>query len=117
MQKKTVDGLLPGGYSSPSPSPVPKFMAKPRVFTDADSEAGVYHVVSRVVDRRFVFESAAKEFFVRMMRAVARFHQVEVLTFCVMSNHFHVLLRVPRRPEGFDLSPEAVPLCQGSCPG
>lgn len=46
-------------------------MAKPRVFTDADSEEGGYHVVSRVVDRRFVFESAEKEFFVRMMRAVA----------------------------------------------
>ena len=83
-------------------------MAKPRVFTDSDSEAGIYHVVSRVVDRRFLFEKAEKEAFVKMMRAVARFHQVEVLTFCVMSNHFHVLLRVPRRPEGFDLSLEEV---------
>jgi hypothetical protein len=89
LQKKTADCLLPGGNSSPSPSPVPKFMAEPRVFTDADSEAGVYHVVSRVVDRRFVFESAEKEFFVRMMRAVAAFHQVEVLTFCKRHPEHH----------------------------
>ena len=26
---------------------------------------------------------------------------VEVLTFCVMDNHFNLLLRVPHRPEGF----------------
>ncbi len=83
-------------------------MAKPRVFTHPDTQAGVYHLVSRVVDRQFIFGEAEKEAFVRMMRAFAGFHQVEILTFCLMSNHFHLLVRVPPRPEGFDLSFETV---------
>ena len=55
-------------------------MAKPRVFCHSEGQSGVYHVVSRVVDRQFRFGDAEKEAFVGMMRAFARFHQVEVLT-------------------------------------
>ncbi len=46
--------------------------------------------------------------FRRMMAACAAFHQVELLTFCLMGNHFHLLVRVPERPEGFDLPLEEV---------
>ena len=60
------------------------------------------------MDRQFLFNEAEKEAFARMMRAFAAFHQVEVLTFCLMSNHFHLLIRVPQRPAGFDLSFEEV---------
>ena len=77
-------------------------MAKLRVFTDPESQAGVYHVISRIVDRQFRFGDQEKEAFGRMMRAFAAFHQVEILTFCLMGNHFHLLVRIPRRPEGFE---------------
>jgi putative transposase len=83
-------------------------MAKPRVFTHPDTQTGVYHIVSRIVDRQFLFGEAEKDTFVRMMHAFAAFHQVQILTYCVMSNHFHLLVRVPKRPEGFDLSFEEV---------
>lgn len=33
---------------------------------------------------------------------------MEVLTFCIMSNHFHLLVRVPLRPAGFDVPLEVV---------
>jgi len=56
-------------------------MAKPRVFTDAATQAGVYHVVSRIVDRRFRFGDQEKEAFARMMKAFAAFHQVEIFTY------------------------------------
>jgi len=36
---------------------------------------------------------------VALMRLYERFCQVRVLTFCVMSNHFHLLLEVPAAPE------------------
>jgi REP element-mobilizing transposase RayT len=36
-----------------------------------------------------------KEAFRRMMWQVADFSGVEVLTYCIMSNHFHLLIRVP----------------------
>ena len=61
--------------------------------------AGIYHCVSRVVDRRFVLGKEEKEQFVRMMRLYEEFCGVRVLTYCVMSNHFHLLLEVPQRPE------------------
>lgn len=79
------------------------FMAKPRVFTHPDTQAGCYHVVSRIVDRQFRFGDQEKEAFARMMKAFAAFHQVEILTYCLMGNHFHLLISVPQRPEGFDV--------------
>ena len=35
----------------------------------------------------------------RYMRLYERFSKVRVLSFCIMSNHFHILLEVPARPE------------------
>ena len=37
--------------------------------------------------------------FVKFMRLYERFCGVRVVTFCAMSNHFHILVEVPRRPE------------------
>jgi putative transposase len=59
----------------------------------------IYHCVSRVVDRNFVLQRGEKERFVELMRIYERFCQVRVLTFCVMINHFHILLEVPAAPE------------------
>jgi REP element-mobilizing transposase RayT len=47
------------------------------------------------------FENRAKEVLGKMIWQVAAFSGVEVLTYCIMSNHFHVLLRVP---ESVDMS-------------
>ena len=60
---------------------------------------GWYHVVSRTAFQLFKFEDADRNMFVSMMRRVARFCGVEVLNFCVMSNHFHILLHVPEPVE------------------
>jgi len=63
---------------------------------------GCYHCISRVVDRQFIFGPAEKEFFVTTMRKLEAFLGVKVLTYCVMSNHFHLLVEVPdpnRSPE------------------
>jgi REP element-mobilizing transposase RayT len=68
----------------------------------------IYHCLSRVVDRRFVLGDAEREQFVRYMRVYERFCGLRVLGFCVMSNHFHLLLEVPAPPEkrGADWSDE-----------
>jgi REP element-mobilizing transposase RayT len=58
-----------------------------------------YHCVTRVVERRFAFGAREKEKFVEMLRAYEEFCGVQVLTFCVMSNHVHVLVHVPKPPE------------------
>jgi len=49
--------------------------------------------VSRVVNREFVLHREEKEQFVEYMRAYEQFCQVRVLTFCVMTNHYHLVIR------------------------
>jgi REP element-mobilizing transposase RayT len=51
-----------------------------------------------VVDRRFALGEADKEHFTALLRMYEAFCQVRVLTFCVMSNHFHILVEIPERP-------------------
>jgi REP element-mobilizing transposase RayT len=59
----------------------------------------IYHCISRVVDRRFVFGDGEREAFRMFLRMQENFTGCRVLTYCVMSNHFHVLLEVPPVPE------------------
>jgi hypothetical protein len=62
-------------------------------------QPAIYHVVSRVVDKRMVLGSEEKEVFVKYMREYEAFCQVRILTYCVMSNHFHILVEIPNAPE------------------
>ncbi|MFP4259593.1 MAG: transposase [Opitutales bacterium] len=45
------------------------------------------------------FDNRAKEILRKMIWQVAAFSGVEVLTYCVMGNHFHILVRVPASTE------------------
>jgi len=56
-----------------------------------------YHVMSRVVDRRKVFQAKDKEIFRKILRNQEAFTGVRIVTYCLMSNHFHLLLEVPDR--------------------
>jgi len=53
--------------------------------------------MSRVVDRRMVFEAKDKEIFRKILRNQEAFTGVRIVTYCLMSNHFHLLLEVPDR--------------------
>ncbi len=60
----------------------------------------VYHVVARSAGQAFLFGEAEKEMFRAQMLATALFCGVEVLTFCLLDNHVHLLVRVPaEKPE------------------
>ena len=66
-------------------------MRRPRNFqTDR-----CYHLISRVAHRAFYLDEDERTRFVERMRRVAYFSCVEILAYCVMSNHFHVLVYVP----------------------
>jgi putative transposase len=61
-----------------------------------------YHCVSRAVDGRLLFHtqgtaSVEAEHFVRLMRRLEKACCVHVLTYALMSNHFHILCKVPER--------------------
>ena len=61
----------------------------------AESDSSLYHCISRVVDRQFVLGREEKDVFVEMMRQYEAFCGVQVLSYCIMSNHFHLLVEVP----------------------
>ncbi|MCC5839935.1 MAG: transposase [Opitutales bacterium] len=60
-----------------------------------EGEVGHYHVISRVNGRARMLTADRREVFRDLLRRVAGFCGVEVLTFCFMENHFHLLVRVP----------------------
>jgi len=62
----------------------------------------VYHCMTRTVNGERLFQAREKEMLRKMLWQVADFSGVEVLTYCVMANHFHVLLRVPEQAEVSD---------------
>lgn len=74
-------------------------MRRPRLFAPEHFEKAYYHCVSRVVNREFVLGEAEKEQFIAYMRLYERLCGLHVVTFCIMSNHFHILVEVPKRPE------------------
>lgn len=62
-----------------------------------EDQAACYHVMSRTVNGEFLLGALEKEAFRRMMWRMASFSGVEILTYCLMDNHFHILLKVPER--------------------
>lgn len=62
----------------------------------SDDEA-YYHITTRIVDRKHRFNAKENERNVSLLRRVETFSGVQVISFCFMSNHLHILLRVPRR--------------------
>ena len=73
-------------------------MRHPRVLGNTRNEANFYHCVSRAIEGRFIFEgSAEKEKMRQLIFAHARMTGLRVLTYCIMSNHVHLLLEVPHR--------------------
>jgi len=74
-----------------------RFLAPWRNSTD---KPALYHLVTRVVERRFAFGVEEKERFRTLMRMMERFSGCRVLTYCVMCNHVHILLEVPPMKAG-----------------
>ena len=66
---------------------------------DSAVKPAIYHCISRVVDRRFVLGGDEREKFRVFMRMQENFTGCRVLAYCLMSNHFHILLEVPPMPE------------------
>lgn len=58
-----------------------------------------YHLISRIANRAFYLTGEERTRFVERLWRVARFSGVEVLAYCFMSNHFHLLVRLPEAPE------------------
>ena len=65
----------------------------------AKNQSAVYHVVNKCALGSMILDKTCKGQFVRMMWRQAAFAGVEVLSYCVMTNHFQLLVRVPEPHE------------------
>ena len=59
-----------------------------------------YHVMSRCALQKYLLrDPEVKEMFMKILRRAERFSGVEIANYCVMDNHFHLLVKVPKRQE------------------
>ncbi|MCF7709485.1 MAG: hypothetical protein K9N52_11350, partial [Verrucomicrobia bacterium] len=72
-------------------------MRTPRIKARAD--AAVYHCINRVVGGEWLLEKDEKEVFRKMMWRQLDFCGLEMITYCIMSQHFHIVVRVPVEEE------------------
>jgi hypothetical protein len=73
---------------------------------DSRTKPIIYHAISRIVGRDFLLEVDEREHFRMLMRMCEKFTGCRVLSYCLMSNHFHILLEVAPVPEGGISDPE-----------
>lgn len=64
---------------------------------------GYYHVTSRISGQRFLLNPEEKDILTGLLFRVAEFSGVPVLTFTMLDNHFHIIVKVPRAREVDDL--------------
>ncbi|MCW5557453.1 MAG: transposase [Verrucomicrobiae bacterium] len=64
-----------------------------------DQQPAVYHCISRVVGAQFLLDDLAKEKLAQILLKLAKFCGIQVITYCFLSNHFHLLLRLPPRQD------------------
>jgi len=64
------------------------------------AEGASYHVMSRTAGGERLFGDTEKEALRRLLWRMARFAGLEIHTYAVMDNHFHILARVPSH-DGF----------------
>lgn len=80
-------------------------MRTPRLKVD---HLSYHHCISRIVGRERLLGPNEKEHFVRLLHQLEEFHGIRALTYCVMSNHFHLLLEVPDSAVGLALDRETI---------
>ena len=68
-------------------------------------EGAYYHVMSRCALQAYLLKEDGEEvkgMFMKMLRKAEYFSGVKIVNYCVMDNHFHLLLQVPKRREVSD---------------
>jgi len=72
-------------------------MRQPRIKVEPQTGDAVYHCMSRTVNGERLFDDLAREILRRQLWLVAEYCGVEILTYAILANHFHVLVLVPNQ--------------------
>ena len=68
-----------------------------RILGKGALESYTYHVMSRTCGGEVLFDDVEKEALRRLLWKMAEFSGVRLVTYCIMGNHFHALVEVPKR--------------------
>ena len=71
--------------------------SRKRFLADSAKTSACYHVMSRTVGGELILGDTEKEAFRVLMWKMARFSGIQILTYAVMGNHFHLLVSVPNQ--------------------
>ena len=72
-------------------------MRNPRIKIASHLSSAIYHCMSRTNNGERCLDDTAKEVFRKQMWQIADFCGVQIFTYAVMANHFHVLVRIPQK--------------------
>ncbi|MDO8539587.1 MAG: transposase [Opitutaceae bacterium] len=72
-------------------------MRHPRIKISTAENEAAYHCISRTVNGEWLLDDAAKDILRRQLWQVADYCGVNLVTYTILSNHFHVLVHVPQR--------------------
>gem|GEM_PF-2627358 len=61
-----------------------------RIFQAVNSSVISAHLISRAIDRKMILDDIAKEKFRELLVQQCAFSQIELVTFCLMGNHWHL---------------------------
>jgi len=81
-------------------------MRPPRLLAEP-GRPGLYHVTSRVVDKRILFGEKERAKFLKLAKGYAVFGGIDLVSWCLMGNHFHLMVRV-RAEDPEKLGDEAI---------
>ena len=70
-------------------------MRQRRIKVAPEEERAVYHCMSRTVNGERLFDDVAREVLRKQFWQVAEYCGLQIITHAILSNHFHVLVRVP----------------------
>ena len=59
-----------------------------------NNETAVYHIMSRTALDGFPLGDAEKDFMLNLIKDYSKLYFVEILGFCLMGNHFHILVKM-----------------------
>ncbi|MDR1284020.1 MAG: transposase, partial [Opitutaceae bacterium] len=68
-----------------------------RIKLAPDSHTAIYHCISRTINGEHLLDAATREVFRKQMWQIADYCGVEIITYAILANHFHILIRIPQK--------------------
>jgi len=98
-QPSSFEVQLSGINAKTAPYPAARSWSggRRRILGKGALESYTYHVMSRTCGGEVFWDDVEKEALRRLLWKMAEFSGVQLVTYCIMGNHFHALVEVPKR--------------------